>query len=69
MVAYVSGHVLLHGVFDPLAAHQEDGAFTDIHAVVRDALQIVDYKAARILHSGVPPLLSEGLAMRFMASE
>jgi hypothetical protein len=44
LIACVAGHVLLHGFFDPLAAHQEDGAFTDIHAMVRDALQIVDYQ-------------------------
>src|SRR5215211_2685020 len=44
LVAYAAGHVLLHGVIDPLTAHQEDGAFTDIHTMVRDALQIVDYQ-------------------------
>jgi SAM-dependent methyltransferase len=39
----VALQVLAHGVLYPLSAHQEDGAFTDIHAMVSDTLQVVDY--------------------------
>src|SRR5215218_1918701 len=64
LVACVTGHVLLHSIFDPLAAYQEDGAFTDIHAMVRDALQIVDYQGC-----SHPPLRRAAPVVRGVGNE
>src|SRR3712207_3644935 len=38
----VAIEVLLHGALYALAGHQEDGEAPDIHAVVGDALEVVD---------------------------
>src|SRR3712207_1358201 len=40
----VALQVLVHGVLYPLPAHEKDGAFADIHAMVGDALEVVDYQ-------------------------
>src|SRR5215208_4773334 len=44
LLAHVAVKVLLHGVLDPLPGNQEDGASADVHAVVGDALQVVDHQ-------------------------
>src|SRR5215218_139870 len=44
VIIYVPVEVLLHGVLDPLPGNQENGASADVHAVVGDALQVVDHQ-------------------------
>src|SRR5918997_3404092 len=44
VVIHVPVEVLLHGILYPLSGNQEDGAPTDVDAVIRDALQVVDHK-------------------------
>src|SRR5918994_6397865 len=44
VVIHVPVEVLLHGILYPLSGNQEDGAPTDIDAVVGDALQVVDHQ-------------------------
>src|SRR5215211_4136869 len=46
LIIYVPVEVLLHGVLDPLPGNQEDGASADVHAVVGDALQVVDHQGS-----------------------
>ena len=42
VLIYVPLQVLAHGVLYALAGYQEDGPPTDVHAVVGDALEVVD---------------------------
>src|SRR5919107_6039532 len=44
LLAHVAVEVLLHGVLYALPGNQEDGAPSDVHAVVGDALQVVDHQ-------------------------
>src|SRR5215203_4736890 len=44
VVIHVPVEVLLHGVLDPLPGNQENSAPADVHAVVGDALQVVDHQ-------------------------
>src|SRR5215210_3354125 len=44
VVVHVPVEVLLHGVFYALARNEKHGAPADIHAVVGDALQVVDHQ-------------------------
>src|SRR5215203_4593060 len=44
LLAHVAVEVLLHGVLYALPGNQENGAPADVHAVVGDALQVVDHQ-------------------------
>src|SRR5215213_10787801 len=59
IVIHVPVEVLLHGVLDPLPGNQEDGAPADVHAVVGDALQVVDHQGGTHppLRSTASPLI------------
>src|SRR5215218_7274914 len=59
VIIYVPVEVLLHGVLDPLPGNQEDGAPADVHAVVGDALQVVDHQG-----SPHPPLRRAASSLR-----
>src|SRR5215210_1513715 len=64
VVVHITVEILLHGVLDPLPGNKEDGAPADVHAVVGDALQVMDHQGRP--H---PPLWRAASSLRWVGNK